>query len=90
MTNKNQEVIAPRHEPDLRPGVIVKRILKRLRDSLEDLHLDGPPEYQRGFAEGYRAAIRGVESEDGNIACEVTAWRSRQMSVAAKAKAESE
>ncbi len=86
----SNEIKIIRNAPNLLPGAIVQRILKRLRDSLKDLHLDGPPEYQRGFAEGFRAAIRGVEVEDGNIACEVTAWRSRQMSEAAKAKADSE
>lgn len=61
------------------PGAIFKRILRVLQDNLDHLHLDGPPEYQRGYAEGYRAAMESVKTVDGNLACEVTALRHRTM-----------
>lgn len=68
----------------LAPGAIFKRIINKLHECQTELHLDGSPDYQRGFSEGFRAATRVVESEEGNLACEITALRHREQREEAK------
>lgn len=75
------------NEVDLRPGTIFKRIYDALRNEKESLCIDGPPEFQRGFIEGFNAAIGTVKSEEGNIACQVTSARSRRIEEAKKDEA---
>lgn len=64
---------------DLSPKGIFVRIQNRLESGLEDICIDGSSDYQRGFFEGYRLAMATVKTEEGNLACQVTAERSRRM-----------
>lgn len=61
------------------PGTVFKRVLNALRSNREELHLDGSPDYQRGVMEGLRMAESIIKSEEGNLACEVTAICNRDM-----------
>ena len=74
-----EKIKVPEVEKLLAPGAIYQRVLKKLRNELEEVHVDGSSDYQRGFSEGYRAAISLVRSDEGNLACEVTALRHRKM-----------
>lgn len=75
-------------EVDLRPGTIFKRIYEALRNGREEICIDGSPEYQRGFFEGYSAAVGTVKTEEGNIACQVTSARSRRIEEEVKTSCE--
>lgn len=41
--------------------VFYKRLLESLHNGIKEIHLDGSTDFQRGFGEGYREAIRTVE-----------------------------
>lgn len=74
-----KQIKVPTVEELIAPGAVFKRILKTLEAHAEDMHLDGSPEWQRGFMEGFRSAIHSVKLIEGNLACEVTALRHRKM-----------
>lgn len=61
------------------PGKIFQRILSAVSFARADIHLDGSADYQRGFIEGMLLAERIIKSEEGNLACEVTALAHREM-----------
>lgn len=79
-----EKIKVPEVEKLIAPGAVFKRILATLEEQVEDMHLDGSPEWQRGFMEGFRAAMRSVKVTEGNLACEVTALRHRKMREEAK------
>lgn len=50
---------------DVMSKEIIQRVLETLRSSREGVHIDGPPEFQRGFMDGFRYAEAIVKAEAG-------------------------
>lgn len=50
---------------DVMSKEIIQRVLEALCSSREGVHIDGPPEFQRGFMEGFRYAEAIVKAEAG-------------------------